>query len=475
MAEALSERFGLPAEPINLLDHLDCKDEGPEPAFTGATIGPAVGAGLRMLGRDPLGIELLQDEFSPRNTFEVIRTTLATTITLLFLVIGIWTLALKQQVKAERVRYNDMAALVELMTFKAEFAFQQGIEKKTKDLAEKQAKRWVRSLPRDEKRIARMQSLLTKRHQFLQDRLGLRSDIKQLRSGVEVMTEIYKALGSVPRKQLGTWFPDHRHDHPGTTGHREVHGGRPEGLRHGPRRAEQEPVLHRERLRPDQGRRAGLDAVLARRKTEAELLVPLQGGLMSKDGFSSKGDHLKYYCIVFSILVIVILVVAIQQRNALDRYKRASIQAKGLLTAQGRTSRGRPRGIGDLAIEVEKFVKGYRESVGEDDESGEGISVKRMERAEMSVAMKNIYASPEQDDPNQSKGYRTRSREFTYGPCNLDQFTKLVWNIENWGRYRVYELRWKLADKNENSQPPYNRITKPVIRVGYRQPLTRRN
>jgi len=195
---------------------------------------------------------------------------------------------------------------------------------------------------------------------------------------------------------------------------------------------------------------------------------------MAKDGMPTKGDHLKYYCIVFAILVIVILVVAIQQRSTLQRYQRANKQAQNLLKAAGRTARGRPRGIGDLAIEVEKFVKGYKESVGGEGDTGDGISVKRMERAEMGVNMKNIYASPEQDDPHPSKGYRTRSREFTYGPCNLEQFTKLIWNIERIGRYRVYELRWKLADKKVNALAPFNRISKPVIRVGYRQPLTRK-
>jgi Tfp pilus assembly PilM family ATPase len=204
--EALAERFGLPTQTINLLDHIDCKDAGPDPAFTGVSIGPAVGAGLRMLGRDPLGIELLQDEFSPRNTFEVVRTTLATTITLLFLVIGLWVFAGKAELSAEKRKYNDIAGVVQRMTFKAEFAYVQGIEGKTKDLAEKQASSWVLGMPRDDKQVARMHALLIRRHQFLQDKLGLRSDIEQLRSGVEVWTEIYKALGDVPRKQLGTFF-----------------------------------------------------------------------------------------------------------------------------------------------------------------------------------------------------------------------------------------------------------------------------
>ncbi|MDJ0520887.1 MAG: pilus assembly protein PilM [Planctomycetota bacterium] len=211
VAHALSERFGLPAEPVDLLEHLDCKDKGSDPELTGAAIGTAVGCGLRMLGRNPFGIELLQEEFAPRNVFEVIRTTLATAITLLFIVIGVWTYGIKEELKAERVKYNDMAAVVELMTFKAELAYLQGIgdppgNVKTKDVAEKMARNKVRGLARDEKRINRMRALLTQRHRFLQDRLGLRSDIPQLPSAVKCMYEIYTALSAVPREQLGTFF-----------------------------------------------------------------------------------------------------------------------------------------------------------------------------------------------------------------------------------------------------------------------------
>ena len=204
--EALSERFGLPAVRLDMLQKLDCKDAGPEPRLTGATMAAAVGCGLRMLGRNPFGIDLLQDEFAPRNTFEVIRTTLATAITLLFLVIGIWTYAIKEELKAERTKYRDMAAVVELMTFKAELAYLQGIgdppgSVKTKDVAETMARTKVRGFPADDKRINRMRALLTERHRFLQDRLGLRSDIPQLPSAVKCMYEIYAALSAVPREQ----------------------------------------------------------------------------------------------------------------------------------------------------------------------------------------------------------------------------------------------------------------------------------
>ena len=189
-----------------------------------------------------------------------------------------------------------------------------------------------------------------------------------------------------------------------------------------------------------------------------------------------KGDHLKYYCVVFGILVVVITVVAFQQNSALNDYRMANQQARTALLAQGTTADGRPRGIGDLAVEVEKFVQGYKDSLGgagDDDDGGIGISTKAIQKAGREVQMEYGAASTEQDDPNRSKGYRTRSREFTYPMATLDQLTKLAWNIEYWGRYRVFEIRWKLAEKKENSDPPFFKVNKPVLRVGYRSPLTK--
>jgi len=190
---------------------------------------------------------------------------------------------------------------------------------------------------------------------------------------------------------------------------------------------------------------------------------------------TAQGDHLKYYCIVFGILVVVIAVVLIQQRSKLKAFTRANAQARALLLAKGATRDGRPRGISDLAVEVEKFVQGYKNSRGGagDDAGAEGISTKAIEMAGRDIQMKYTYAGQEQPDDNRSKGYRTRSREFTYGPTTLDRLTKLCWNIESLTRYRVSEIRWKLADKKTNTEPPYYKVNKPVIRVGYRSPLTK--
>ena len=51
----------------------------------------------------------------------------------------------------------------------------------------------------------------------------------------------------------------------------------------------------------------------------------------------------------------------------------------------------------------------------------------------------------------------------------------LIYNIEQIGRYRVFEVRWQLQDDRKNTEPPFNLINKPSIKVGYREPLTKSN
>jgi hypothetical protein len=188
---------------------------------------------------------------------------------------------------------------------------------------------------------------------------------------------------------------------------------------------------------------------------------------------AAQSDPLKLYCIVFGILIVVVGIAALQRRSTLKSYQMANRAAHNMLVAKGRTPDGRPLAVGELAVEVEKFVQGFQKSVGDGESGGSGISTTKMKAAEFQVHMEHSYASPENDTPNRGKGFRTRSREFTYNPATLDQLTRLIWNIEKNGRYRVFELRWKLADKKTNSEPPYNRVTKPVLKVGFRQPLTK--
>lgn len=207
VAEALGERFGLPTETIDFCVRTGCKDAGPDPEFAGASIGPAIGCALRMLGSNPLGIELLREDFAPKNRFDVIRTTLATTVTLLFLVVGIYTYGLREQLRAEKAEYNRRAAPVDNMMFQVEKAYLNGRKAIEKGQAEEQARLLIqRGLPRDSSRIAAIRGRMIRYYRELTTDLNIRSDIPELPSAVKCQYEIYNALSQKPREQLGTYF-----------------------------------------------------------------------------------------------------------------------------------------------------------------------------------------------------------------------------------------------------------------------------
>jgi|GEM_PF-4507422 len=204
--EALQERFGLPVEILDVFQRVDCPDPGPEAAYTGSAVVGAVGSALRLLGHNPLGIELLQDEFAPSNTFEVTRTAAATFVTLLFLMLlGLNLHVGRQQDAAKAVNqriYYNAAQMFQL----AERKYITQVDHKDDATAEKQALSWVRSQPADHLRITKLRTQLIARHRKLQSDLGMAKEIPEVPSATRVMFEIYKALSAVARDELGDHF-----------------------------------------------------------------------------------------------------------------------------------------------------------------------------------------------------------------------------------------------------------------------------
>lgn len=205
MPEALAERFGLPVE---VFDPVTASGSSPSgmPAGQGARLVGATGAALRMLGHNPLGIELLQDEFAPSNTFEVARTALATLVTLLFLLMLGLNYRLGREVEAARAVnariYKNAAGMFQI----AESKYLQQIESKDAATADKAALAFAASQPPDHTRIANLRARLVSRHRKLQTDLGLAKDIPEVPSATKVMYEIYKALSQAPRDEFGEWF-----------------------------------------------------------------------------------------------------------------------------------------------------------------------------------------------------------------------------------------------------------------------------
>ena len=206
VATTLGEKFGLPVERVDVLKRVDCRDAGGDPAFTTVAIPVALGCGLRMLGHNPLGIELLQDEFAPRNTFDVVRVTAATFVTLLFLVmLGLFVVA-QQRLKAEKKTYDQAFHDAARIFRTAEEKYIQAHDKRTEDQAKKAVDTWFGELTPDHTRIDALRYRLGTRHRELAGNLGLAKEIVKVPSAVQVMYEVYAALSTVKPEDLGAWF-----------------------------------------------------------------------------------------------------------------------------------------------------------------------------------------------------------------------------------------------------------------------------
>lgn len=212
VAEQLSEHLGLPVERVNLLDRIESKTLSASPEYAGAVIGSAVGCGLRMMGQRALGIELLQDEYAPKNTFDVVKTALSVAITLLFLAVLGATFVKKQQLEAEQTLYANWFWAAKNMFLRVEPSYLNQVMNKSLDADKKGgeawelANAWLRRLPKDEKRVSKIRGLLRSRHRQLQEKLGQARNIPKVQSALECWVAVYRGLSAIPREELGRYF-----------------------------------------------------------------------------------------------------------------------------------------------------------------------------------------------------------------------------------------------------------------------------
>lgn len=190
---------------------------------------------------------------------------------------------------------------------------------------------------------------------------------------------------------------------------------------------------------------------------------------------SNDGDWLKYYCIVFGLLILVVGVLYFKINGDLEDYRVANKRAERDITGKGmavkRDRDDNPTVMNDIATEVWQYVSAFRDAGGTS--GGSDISDALMASAAGEAQMTQTFASSVRIDKVASKNYQTIYRDFQYQACTLEQLIALMWNIENQNpRLRVEDVTWNLADSKVNSEPPYNRITKPKIRVSFREPIT---
>jgi type IV pilus assembly protein PilM len=208
LVEALAERFSLPVEPLGLLTRTGYAIDPAvvaDPLLTEAVSPVAIGCALRLLGADPLGVELRREEFAPTNTFEVVKIVLATAVTLLVALLGGLAYLSRDRLERERSLFSVVQSRARSVLLSVEKRYEQDINGKMDDAADKEAKRVADSIPNDADYLLAIRTRLSRRYRELEDNLGLSKDIPEIKSALKTWVEIYKALESIPRDDLG-WF-----------------------------------------------------------------------------------------------------------------------------------------------------------------------------------------------------------------------------------------------------------------------------
>jgi type IV pilus assembly protein PilM len=207
----LAERLGMPVERLGLLSRLGgAATGGADPALADAVSPVAIGCALRLVGADPLGVELRREEFAPTNTFEVIRGVLATAVTLLVVVLGGMTWLARDRLDRERGLFigrssSSIASKAKGIFDSVEKAYQVGLKGKDETAAIKEAKRLYDQIPIDPNFLNSIRNHLQRRYRELEEGLGLSKDIPTIESALKGWVELYAALESIPREKLG-WF-----------------------------------------------------------------------------------------------------------------------------------------------------------------------------------------------------------------------------------------------------------------------------
>lgn len=194
-------------------------------------------------------------------------------------------------------------------------------------------------------------------------------------------------------------------------------------------------------------------------------------------GKKKEGDPLKLFTLVMALLVVVMAVLWFVIDGRREDFAMANVGLERMMGFQGgsRDPERAPASIPDLAWEVESLANAYNQASG-----GGGLdrSIPRemMDAVASTARLKQSYGSGERRVKGGGGSYETISQNFEYksesdDPPEIWRLLRLVWEVESRGRFRVSELTWQVADKKDNSAPPFDRIKNPQIRVSLRVPV----
>lgn len=204
LAASLKESLGIEVQPLAILGRLGWRSGAANPVLEEAVSPVALGCALRLLGADPLGVELRREEYAPSNLFDVVRTSLAVAVTLLVVVLAAVGWNLRESGDRERSRFIDGVCSKALGIYvEVEKRYQQEVKNKSEGEAKTLADKSRLSIASDENFLYTVRNLLLRRHQELEKDLGLSKDVPPIESALKVWKELYTSFDSLPRAELG--------------------------------------------------------------------------------------------------------------------------------------------------------------------------------------------------------------------------------------------------------------------------------
>ena len=72
-------------------------------------------------------------------------------------------------------------------------------------------------------------------------------------------------------------------------------------------------------------------------------------------------------------------------------------------------------------------------------------------------------------------GFETISRQVTYEKTTLRNLARLIYNLEGRPPLKVFDIRWQILESGEQEAKPFDRIGRPVLKIGIRRPLGARD
>lgn len=196
VVQELSERFGVPVEPLDLLENIPHHLVEGEPEDLAAHGAVAIGLALKQLGAETVAVDFRQEEFGFARKFEIIKLALAVGVSFVFILVFLYFLSLQRQVTTQDYQYRLSYEVF------ARGQLDKVVKRYERIIGEEEAKR---HRPRFKGELTRVKAYYDAMNGILDElvnQLGVNPDIPPIRSCLEVLREFVDRIRGVRENDI---------------------------------------------------------------------------------------------------------------------------------------------------------------------------------------------------------------------------------------------------------------------------------